>query len=105
MLYDVPAGKRLVLEYVNMHGIGPSSPVETLLVTLRGTPQTSPSYVFVVENRGDTQIGSLLYTHSERVRVYFEGGETVSMCATRGSLSIGSMTVRAKLSGYLVDLP
>ena len=99
-VYTVPAGKTLVIEYVNFFGIGPGSPVESLGFSIQGS---FVDYVFITEQRGHSQIGSLFYTVNEPTRIYFGPSATVSLCAFRGSVKTGFMTARAKLSGHLVD--
>ena len=101
--FVVPAGKRLVLENVSAETFsGPMSGVEVYVVTrIAGQP--------VLHDVGfaDKPIDGVLFMPIVPVRLYADGGSTVSVGVIRGgSLPPGSAVGNVvHLSGYLVNVP
>jgi hypothetical protein len=97
--YTVPAGKRLVVEDVNLQGIGSDPTVETLGFAIY---KGFNGYTFITQQRGSSVMGSLFYTLAQPTRIHFDEGAGVRICAFRGAATSGSMTARAWVTGYLV---
>jgi len=107
-LYDVPAGRRLVVEWMSAVSEIPSAPADPVDVdaqTWDGTQLVVHSLVRL--DNSVEKAGSFFYTQrwSDEVRIYTEGGGSleVRMCpdAELEDEHVGSVS----FSGYLVDVP
>jgi hypothetical protein len=101
-LYTVPAGKRLVVEWVSGTWVGDSSVhayfllrqgtgFEPLLAVLGGEPQPFA--------------GSTRWFASGPLHAYVDAGKTVLMQVSLDGTSAALPNGSASLSGYLVDIP
>ncbi len=101
----VPAGKRLVIEYVSVQGDVPAG--QSLICRVLTGPRFAftQDKVYILRMTDQGKFGSREeFATSELVRIYAEPGEIVNADAIR---SDGSETGSAvfTISGYLVDVP
>lgn len=98
LLYTVPPGKRLVIEYVS---------VEALLTYAGQTPGFilvgKMNTGFEPQPVGKTVSGSSLNSMHVMTRLYFEAGQEVIACAFRDA-SAGEANVRVTLSGMVTSV-
>src|SRR4029078_476074 len=99
----VPAGKRLVIEFVSMTGqVPPGQHVEIMeITTSRGGGGVS--HQFVIHPQPDAVIGDALFRANQSLRLYADGGTQVSALFRRNS-GAGSASYGITISGYLVDM-
>jgi hypothetical protein len=95
IFYTVPAGKRLVIEYVNVVSNIPNDPDDYSFVLITGSVSTNFNVV---------PSGSPYSAASEKVLLYAEAGTPVSGYF-QYSGSYSSPQIYGTLSGYLVDVP
>jgi hypothetical protein len=100
----VPAGKRLVIEFVSMTGqVPPGQHVELLQITTVAGTSGGITHDLLVNPQPDAVIGDALFRASQQVRLYANAGTQVQALFRRSS-SAGNATFEATLSGYLVDM-
>ena len=97
----VPAGKRLVIEYVSANFQLPSTQAVVELV-LQSPPGTVSHYLTPI--RTGVFGTHDLWSASQQLRLYADGGDQVLAALSRtGTTEAVSMSV--SISGYLIDLP
>lgn len=100
----VPAGKRLVIEFISVSGqVPPGQHVEFFHLDTVAGPFGAASHDLLVNAQPDAVIGDALFRASQQVRVYADTGTQVSVMVRRNS-NAGSASYGATISGYLVDL-
>lgn len=99
--YTVPAGQRLVIEYVSMWGV--SQDMETANVSLSSSGAPG-KYIFFLQHRGTSQIGHALFGENQQTWITFEPGEEVSYCVARDKNAV-DYGYRIQLAGKLVPVP
>jgi hypothetical protein len=101
----VPAGKRLVIEWVSMTGqVPPTQHAEIMEISTIAGPFGGASHQFVIEEQPDAVIGDALFRSNQSLRLYADPGTQVSALFRRNS-GAGLATWNATISGYLVDVP
>ena len=104
---DVPAGKRLVIEFVSGRvGTGEGQTVDFILFPSANGGNGEFRFP-TTARRADH--GGLLYDHyyrfSAAVTLYHDGGRALRVGASRSVLDSGPAQGSLSVSGYLVDLP
>ncbi len=100
----VPAGKRLVIEFVTMTGQVPAGQhAEIFEITTSTDPLGGVSHQLVINPQPDAVIGDALFRSSQQVKLYANAGTQVNVLFRRSS-SAGLATFGATISGYLVDM-
>jgi hypothetical protein len=104
--FPVPAGKRLVIEYVSARADVPPSHalVNVLIITTVGgedVPHLAP-----VLKQGSSSLGNDIYIAGQTMRLYADPDSTAHLCATRdGPLPRPAISgVAVGFSGYLEDV-
>jgi hypothetical protein len=101
----VPAGKRLVIEFVSMLGqVPPGEHVELLELNTIADPFGGATHELLVNEQPAAVSGDALFRASQQVRLYANAGSQVKALFRRSS-SAGDATYTATISGYLVDVP
>jgi hypothetical protein len=99
----VPAGKRLVIEWVSMIGQVPAGQhVELMDLTVSNGPG-GVSHQFVIQSQPDAVIGDALFRANQSLKLYADAGTQVSALFRRNS-NAGSANYGITISGYLVDM-
>jgi hypothetical protein len=100
----VPAGKRLVIEFVSVNGHVPSG--QAWQMAQIGVTHFSTFYYDIeVKPHGPSPFaGGDQFGGSQQVRLYCDAGETPSFFAQR-SASAGEASIVMNISGYFVDVP
>jgi hypothetical protein len=98
-LYDVPAGKRLVIDFVHVNALMDS---DTQTPGFQLFPTQTVAYFPTLVGK---TFGGLfnLYTADSQVTLHRDGPGTLHGCAFRNS-TVGFATIRADVVGHLVDL-
>jgi hypothetical protein len=96
-LYVVPAGKRLVIEYVDARFRTGASATPSVLL------QAGGDYSVALEEQGPDYFGGPLYVGGQTVKLYADAGSLVHAEVSRGPLGFGG-TATVGIVGYLVDL-
>ena len=100
----VPAGHRLVIEFVSMVGqVPPTQHVEILQVTTSTDPVGGVSHQLLVNAQPAAVIGDAIFRASQEVRLYANPGTTVRALFRRNS-SVGDATFGITISGRLVPV-
>lgn len=102
-IYTVPAGKRFVLEYIEVNvqnAQGPQAPALLLSVPGAGSPGSATDDLVLF---ADAKTGSSFSSH-QLVRIYYAPGEVVVARAYRAASPVGDALYSFKLHGHLVDL-
>lgn len=100
--FSVPAGKRLVIEYVSLLGVVPAG--QKLRVKIDAFAGGPGSHQLTLSNEGSFQAGRDDYKASHLTRIYADPGTDVFLRVARNSTS-GVAGINASVSGYLVDVP
>jgi hypothetical protein len=99
----VPAGKRLVIEFLSVYATIPSGDtVDQLTVSTRLLPATATTQYLTVTFQS-THIGQSRFRGAHMVRMYADPGTSVNFQSNRSSATAGGNIV-IHGSGYLVDL-
>jgi hypothetical protein len=97
--FSVPAGKRLVIEYVSVHERNPGDRlVEAGIFTKAGGNSGITHFIELKDN------GDWFFVGNDSVRLYADAGPNVSFSACFEGTS-GSRNVAFQITGYLVPLP
>jgi hypothetical protein len=100
----VPAGHRLVIEFVSMVGqVPPTQHVEILSVTTSTDPVGGVSHQLLINAQPAAVIGDAIFRASQEVRLYANPGTTVRALFRRNS-GIGDATFGITISGRLVPV-
>lgn len=101
----VPAGKRLVLEYVAAEGSIPQG--QQFFMLIQSPAVNGFVYPLVVTKQASFAFGPTdIYTTSQPVRIYIEPGTTFRALANRNDTTGGAGTdIIVSVTGYLVDVP
>jgi hypothetical protein len=100
----VPAGKRLVIEFVSVDVFNfAGSPVHSVYITTT-TAGVTTYHRFVLFGQGLDAFGNGVSAAAQQVRLYADPGTTVSGSLTRSG-SVGTAEAGFHISGYFVDLP
>ena len=100
----VPAGKRLVIEWVTMGAqVPPGQHAEILSITT-SSGTGGHSHSFVIHPQPDAVIGDAIFRANQSLRLYANPGTTVSALFRRNT-SAGTANWGVTISGYLVDVP
>jgi hypothetical protein len=103
--FTVPAGKRLVIEYVSFRSnilTGANQIVSFSLGNQGGG--SIGGFGFVPQTTIDSAVSTTGFIAHEPIRAYCDPGTSVTVTAIRNS-TVGSDTVSYTLTGYFVDLP
>lgn len=98
VIYTVPAGKRLVLEYFYGHAVAPAGQGVNVALLF-------PDYYYPLQERSGifADPGRSLFQSNEPVRIYYDPGATVRILTYRNQTA-GSASTNTRLNGHLVDL-
>ena len=102
----VPAGKRLVIEFVsvNVRLLRPWVPVNTVTITST-VAGVFAAHRLVLFGQGFDDFGNVqVSAAAQQVRLYADPGTIVTGFLTRSG-NVGFATVNFEISGYFVDLP
>ncbi len=101
----VPAGKRLVLEYVAAEASIPQG--QQFFMFIQSPPVGGVIYPLVVAKQASFAFGPTdIYTASQPVKIYIEPGTTFRASANRNDTTGGAGTdIIVSVTGYLVDVP
>ena len=103
-IFDVPSGKRLVIEYASADLFGLSfGKVLSLTITTTLTGARSP-IAFLRGSPGVPRPGGGLVSLGQQVRIYADAGTVVSVRGVRAE-DTGTSSCNFSISGYLVDVP
>lgn len=103
-LATVPAGKRLVIEFVTMTAQVPQGQhAEIMEITTSTDPVGGVSHQLLIVPQPDAVIGDALFRSSQEVKLYANAGTQVQVLWRRNS-NLGTATFSATLSGHLVDM-
>lgn len=100
--FSVPAGKRLVIEYVSLLSVVPTG--QKLRVKIDAFAGGHGSHQLTLSGEGSFQGGRDDYKASHLTRIYADPGTDVFIRVARNSTS-GIAGINASVSGYLVDVP
>jgi hypothetical protein len=101
-LIAVPAGKRLVIEYVSGKATFPAADQKLRNFSIRTTVNGNQVYHYLVP----TATGIFNeYVAGQQTRLYADANTLPHICVSRSNLNDGIVTVQASISGYLVDMP
>jgi hypothetical protein len=101
-LTNVPAGKRLVIEYISGKATLPAAEQKMRSFSIRTTINGNLVYHYVVP----TATGIFNeYVAGQQVRLYADANTLPHICVSRGNPNDGVVSVQASISGYLVDMP
>jgi hypothetical protein len=99
----VPAGKRLVIEFISLSGQVPPTQHVELMQVLTVTDTGGVFHDMLIHEQPDAVIGDALFRSVQSLRLYANAGTQINVVLRRSS-SIGQATYGASISGYLVDL-
>ena len=103
--FAVPAGKRLVIEYITFRSnilTGGNQIVSFSLGNQGGG--SLGGFGFVPQTTIQSAVGTIGFIAHEQLRAYCDPGTDVTVSAIRNS-SVGSDTVSYTVTGFLVDIP
>jgi hypothetical protein len=100
ILYTVPAGKRLVIEYLSAIVTG-ASDVPLVEVGAQLSAGDAPLPMTYSGQAG--LVPNPRYVASEQVRLYADAGENILASASRSSGTSGDVLVEVEFDGYLID--
>jgi hypothetical protein len=110
--FTVPAGKELVIEYVNAEAFSFTNPGQAIgsFLLKTGCCVNSPADAIPNAHRFapvsyDAGDGSPAFLMGQQVRFYADPGTQVVFSSVRTGGAQGSYKVYAVVTGYLVDLP
>jgi hypothetical protein len=99
----VPAGKRLVVEFVSVTGTVPTGQK----VTSASIEDHHPNlfHVLTVTPQGTQPVlGTDIFVASQQIRMYFEAGKSPSVSMGRDDTT-GQMGIQATITGYFINVP
>lgn len=99
----VPAGKRLVIEYVSFTGQVPPGEHVELMDISTSVGGNGAQFQMLVNPQPDAVIGDAIFRASQTVKIYADPGTMVTSVVRRSS-SAGTASYGLSISGYLVDL-
>jgi hypothetical protein len=102
--YNVPAGKRLIIEFVSFEAFVPTGQKASfsIFVQHQGEPNAIQHYLECIPNGGSG--GQDLFLCGRMVRLYADPGTQV-MLRTDRNAPTGTATARMTFSGYTVSVP
>jgi hypothetical protein len=104
-IFEVPPGKRLVIEYASMQAGIPAGQVALFEIqTLAGGASSSVQHSFPLSAPSVSGFGGGLTAVGQQVRVYADPGISVGV-AGRRNIVAGDARFNFTISGYLVDVP
>jgi hypothetical protein len=102
--FEVPAGKRLMVEYVTLLADARTDQAVTFSLAITNSDNTA--YVHHAINAHRTEPGSLWYIASDPLKAYGGPGSLVCLSVSRNaSPTDGLVNASFTVSGYLVDVP
>jgi len=103
--FSVPAGKRLVIEYVSFRAniLTGGNQIVSFSLSNQGGGSIG-GFGFVPQTTIDSAVSTTGYIAHDQLRAYCDPGTNVSITAVRNS-SVGSDTVSYTVTGFLVNLP
>ena len=103
--FDVPTGKRLVIEYVSAQARLPNGQNAIFSVIVFNSDSTFSSFRLPRAAEGTDESGDAIFTVGQSLRLYSSARtESVEVVFERNN-SAGQMLLEASISGYLVDIP
>lgn len=102
-LGTVPAGKRLVIEFVSAHGqVPPGTHVELFHLNTVAGSGGAATHDLLVHAQPAAVIGDAIFRASQQVRIYADPGTTVTALVRTNTN--GQTSCAIAISGHLVDL-
>jgi hypothetical protein len=103
-LYEVPAGKRLILEHVSALAIAPStSDIQLPRILVTGGPGLQNHFLAWTQQPANPAFKA--YSLSQPIRMYISAGSTVSIQCGFNAASGEQGNAVGAISGYLVNMP
>ena len=99
----VPAGKRLVIEFVSMTGQVPAGQHLEIMEITTSSGLGGVSHAFVIHTQPDAVSGDALFRANQSLKLYANAGTQVSALFRRSS-TLGLANYHLTISGYLVDM-
>jgi len=99
----VPAGKRLVIEFVSMTGQVPAGQHVEIMEITTSSGIGGVSHAFVIHAQPDAVSGDALFRANQSLKLYANAGTQVSALFRRSS-TLGQANYHLTISGYLVDM-
>ncbi len=100
-LTTVPAGKRLVIEYISGKASFPAADQKLRHLSIRTTLNGNLVYHYLAP----TPTGVFNeYVAAQQVRLYADANTLPHICLGRGNLNDGVVSVHVSISGYLIDM-
>ena len=100
---NVPAGKRLVIEFISVSAQVPPGQHLELAQVLTNQGSGGIFHDLLIHEQPDAVIGDALFRAVHDLRLYANGGTQVQLVVRRSS-GLGLATFGVSISGYLVDL-
>lgn len=104
----VPAGKRLVIEFVGLYADGGNGdPVSSFRVRVGGQSSNNGLVIFAKPSDFVIQASGVSYNVAinQLVKLYFEPGETIEVNAFYTNATNSQKNFQINLQGYYVNLP
>lgn len=103
--FDVPAGKRLVIEFVTAYASVPPGQNIWFLTVQTTTPDGATAHYIPVVAQGADVGGNSRFSAAQQTKMFAEAGtDHVGVAIARNS-STGSMSAGCSISGHLIDVP
>jgi len=102
---DVPAGKRLVIEFVTISAVLPKRQHTVVTFYVRSSPTLQTPYWFHPRISEPREGSRRSHGLSLCTRIYVDPGSRMEVTAARGPSTSSDALVRVSVSGYLADVP
>lgn len=101
----VPAGKRLVIEFISFTAqVPPGQNAEIMQISTISGPVGGVSHQLLIHEQPQAVIGDSIFRAVQHLRLYANPGTTVSALFRRNT-GAGNATYGVTISGYLVNVP
>ena len=100
---NVPAGKRLVIEFISVSAQVPPGQHLELAQVLTNHGSGGVFHDLLIHEQPDAVIGDALFRAVHDLRLYANGGTQIQLLVRRSS-GVGLATFGVSISGYLVDI-
>jgi len=98
----VPAGKRLVIEWVSMTAQVPPGQHAEIMEITTSSGSGGASHAFVIHQQPNAVVGDALFRVNQSLRLYANAGTQVSALFRRNT-GAGTANFHLSISGYLVN--
>jgi hypothetical protein len=104
-LYEVPVGKRLIVEGMSIRAFGPAIEVVAMSAQRESPSGDFLSYGVVAHSQGTNGFGNAIYVGTIDTPLHITGGTKLVASVSKNTINDVTMTVVASFTGYLVDEP